>query len=168
MKITSFLIILLVLGMVLLSGCGLEEEKEREVTKSPEDLLPTALDLSSDWVLEDGGDVDIKNQAEGKAVIIKKIDGSIILTTVLRFDSVESASSYYNGIVSQLKQKRDFEELNISGFKSRCHAFKYSFRSTERNKAQLLCKNQEFFISLDGPNNLTDLKYIVNIIDEKT
>lgn len=131
-------------------------------TKSPAEMMPSRDDLSTEWAFP--GDIESKNATdiESKAVNATGFEAGAVRTirkqqdvgaTVLiyRFDSVNSANSYYQGLINAKKNKGGYKELSTRDVKAACYAGNQQFSQGDKEFIYCTKSNVVFHIEAIFP-----------------
>jgi len=179
----KIIVFLLLLGIVLISGCTKtgylteynQVDKDVIIIKSSSEMLPKMGDLSTEWVFKDLEKSEINSTGfeEGNKISFHKgSQGDYrVATYAYRFSSIENAKNYYQSTIEDDKtlSKGGYKEIPVSKIGTECTG--YVRETWLVDKYTLYCvKNNIFFeVSLDSLS-FNGEEYVIEvakIIDSK-
>lgn len=168
------LAILLVSGLVLLSGCVEEETPTKKIfTGDVDSLLPSRTEIDTEFKIKEENftiesyfsdyqelGLNTNGFQEGTTIYLEIFEGTsytIGYIDILKFDSVDNAKSFYNQVVYSTKEERGYKEKNTSGINANCFALEGGniYRGYYRN---VYCQKKNIYFTTEiGTFKLTRL-----------
>jgi hypothetical protein len=107
----------LAIVVIIIAGFLVSEQGAHLVTRPAAELLPVREDLSTEWIVGNvtTESLSITGFTEGVKLTLTKstgLESEGVIIRIYKFTSSDSASEYYNSVLSDLKAKGGYEEVS--------------------------------------------------------
>lgn len=138
------------------------------ITKTPAEMLPTRAEIPTEFTTDPVKDVTLNASGfeSGKELSTTKLEGSSGLIsvdyTIYKFSTADSAKSWYDKRVNEIKENGGYKEISIAG----CFAWKADFGIDGEDGQSICLKNNIVYIV--GGNAAQTLKQIDSFMKDGT